>query len=61
MLVSIDAKIAFDVIQYQILNKAMNEKESTQTQKKTKYTSKHTRKKRENLINDIYQTQELNF
>lgn len=45
MLISIDAKIAFDGIQYQILNKAMKWKRVTQTQKKTNYTSKHTQKR----------------
>lgn len=45
MLISIDAKIAFDVIQYQILTKAIKQR-FAETQKKTKYPSSTLRKER---------------
>lgn len=60
MLISTDAKIAFDVTQFQILSKAMKW-ESHTNPKENKIHFKARSEKKENLINDIRQKQERSF
>lgn len=58
MLISIDVKIAFDVIHYQILN---NEMQESHKSKRKQNTPQNTLRKKENLIHGIYQKQKPNF
>lgn len=46
MLICIDARIAFDIIQYQILNKAMKYKESSKSKRRQEKPQSTLRKER---------------
>lgn len=57
MLICIDARIAFYVIQYQILTRAMKHKESSKSKRRQEKPSKHTKKRKKTWIKGIHQEQ----